>query len=442
MHDVIGIGLGPFNLGLAALLDPVDDVDAVFLEARDEVSWHPGMLLPGSRLQTPFMSDLVTMADPTSRHSFLQHLKETGRLYPFYIRESFYPLRREFDAYCRWVASRLDSVRLSRRVTTVTLDEARDAYLVTATTPDGEETYAARSLVVGTGTPPHLPDGCAGLPAELHNSTYLRRREELLGKRRVVVVGSGQSAAEIVRDLIGVDDGSEREVVWLTRSPRFFPLEYTKLTLELTSPEYVDHVHALPAHRRDELVSSQAQLYKGISGDLVDDIYDALYAAGVEGGARTRLLTSTAVTASSAEPDGTYRLTVRHADTGEERVVETDGLVLATGYRHEVPAFLAPVADRVRWDDRGRLDVTRDYRVDVDGPPIWVQNAELHTHGFAAPDLGMAAYRNSWIVRGLTGREVYPIETRIAHQEFGLPEVPPLAADTVAAEPDSAEVGA
>ncbi len=47
MHDVIGIGLGPFNLGLAALLDPIDDVDEVFLEARDEIAWHPGMLLAG-----------------------------------------------------------------------------------------------------------------------------------------------------------------------------------------------------------------------------------------------------------------------------------------------------------------------------------------------------------------------------------------------------------
>ncbi|MFC7492176.1 MULTISPECIES: lysine N(6)-hydroxylase/L-ornithine N(5)-oxygenase family protein [unclassified Knoellia] len=426
MHDVIGIGLGPFNLGLAALLDPVDDVDDVFLEARDAIMWHPGMLLPDSRLQTPFMSDLVTMADPTSRHSFLQHLKETGRLYPFYIRESFYPLRREFDAYCRWVSERLESVRLSRRVTSVTFDENQRAYVVRASTPDGEETYAARSLVVGTGTPPHVPDSCGGLPAELHNSTYLQRRAALLDCRRVVVVGSGQSAAEIFRDLLAADDGREREVIWLTRSPRFFPLEYTKLTLEMTSPEYVDHLHALPPERRESLITSQAQLYKGISGDLVDEIYDALYAAGVEGPPNTRLFTNTVVTGSVQEPDGTYRLTVRHADTGEERDLETDGLVLATGYRHEVPAFLAPVADRIRWDGRGRFDVTRDYRVDVDGPPIWVQNAELHTHGFAAPDLGMAAYRNSFIVRGITGREVYPIETRIAHQEFGLPEVAPL----------------
>ena len=38
------------------------------------------------------MSDLVTLADPTSPYSFLNYLKEKGRLYSFYIRENFYPL--------------------------------------------------------------------------------------------------------------------------------------------------------------------------------------------------------------------------------------------------------------------------------------------------------------------------------------------------------------
>jgi len=102
--DVIGIGAGPFNLGLAALAEPVDDLDVVLLESRDQFEWHPGMVLDEATLQVPFMADLVTMADPTSRFSYLNFLKHVGRLYPFYIRESFYPLRSEFVEYGRWVA--------------------------------------------------------------------------------------------------------------------------------------------------------------------------------------------------------------------------------------------------------------------------------------------------------------------------------------------------
>ena len=50
-----------------------------------------------------------------------------------------------------------------------------------------------------------------------------------------------------------------------------------------------------------------------------------------------------------------------------------------------------------------------------------MQNAEEHTHGFIAPDLGMGAYRNSVIIAAMLGREVYPVEKRIAFQEFGVP---------------------
>lgn len=89
-YDFIAIGLGPFNLSLACLSEPLEDVKSLFLEQRSEFDWHPGMMLEGVTLQTPFMSDLVTMADPTSQYSFLNYAKLNNRLYPFYIRESFF----------------------------------------------------------------------------------------------------------------------------------------------------------------------------------------------------------------------------------------------------------------------------------------------------------------------------------------------------------------
>ena len=96
-YDFIGIGAGPFNLGLAALSADLPDVDGLFLEQRTEFDWHPGLMIEGVTIQVPFLADLVTMADPTSRFSFLNYLKQVGRLYPFYIRESFYPLRAEYN---------------------------------------------------------------------------------------------------------------------------------------------------------------------------------------------------------------------------------------------------------------------------------------------------------------------------------------------------------
>ncbi|MDN5736871.1 MAG: lysine N(6)-hydroxylase/L-ornithine N(5)-oxygenase family protein, partial [Brevibacterium aurantiacum] len=256
IHDIVGIGIGPFGLGLAALSDPLPDVDGVFLDQRKEFRWHPGMMIEGATVQVPFLADLVTMADPTSRFSFLQFLKDSGRLYPFYIRESFYPLRAEFDEYCRWVAAQLDTLRWNRTVTSVTRDN--DIYTVTAEVADQSgqalrtESYRARHLVLGVGTSPVLPPALQGLEAEsaegvggpvaqgggpvIHTSQYLDHREALLESGSITIVGSGQSAAEIYRDLLDEAEARKVRLDWVTRSPRFFPMEYTKLTLEMTSP--------------------------------------------------------------------------------------------------------------------------------------------------------------------------------------------------------------
>ena len=68
--------------------------------------------------------------------------------------------------------------------------------------------------------------------------------------------------------------------------------------------------------------------------------------------------------------------------------------------------------------------MARNYGIGAEAGDIFVQNAELHTHGFVTPDLGMAAYRNSCIIREITGREVYPVERSIAFQQFGVPPGP------------------
>ena len=413
MRDFIGIGVGPFNLGLACLTDPLDELDGVFLEARDRLAWHPGMMLDDATLQVPFLADLVTMADPSSRWSFLSYLKETGNLYPFYIRESFYPLRREYDDYCRWAAERLDSVRFGQAVTRV--DHDGSSYVATTSTGD---VHRGKRLVLGVGTRPQVPEALRG--TGIHSSAYLDHKAELQRLDSITIVGSGQSAAEIYRDLLAESPDHGYRLTWLTRSPRFFPMEYTKLTLEMTSPEYTSYFHGLPMATRERLGREQRSLYKGISADLVDEIFDLHYRLRVQGdGPRTTLLTSTTVT--GAVQDGAYELSCHHDETGEDFTLRTDGLVLATGYAAEVPSFLDPVRDRIRWDERGRFDVARGYTVDHADREIFVQNAEEHTHGLAAPDLGMGAYRNSVIIAAMTGREVYPIEKQIAVQTFGAP---------------------
>ncbi|MFI8092645.1 lysine N(6)-hydroxylase/L-ornithine N(5)-oxygenase family protein [Streptomyces sp. NPDC086080] len=419
-YDFVGIGLGPFNLGLACLTEPIDELNGVFLESKPDFEWHSGMFLDGAHLQTPFMSDLVTLADPTSPYSFLNYLKQKGRLYSFYIRENFYPLRVEYDDYCRWAAAQLSSIRFGTTVTEVTYDETDGLYAV-ATEAGG--TYRARHLVLGTGTVPFVPEPCRGLDGDLlHTAQYTRRKADLLKKQSVTVVGSGQSAAEIYHELLSGIDVHGYQLNWVTRSPRFFPLEYTKLTLEMTSPDYIDYFRTLPEETRYRLEKQQKGLFKGINSELIDAIFDLLYQKTVESGDRpvaTRLLTNSTLT-DARYKDGGYTLGFRQDEQGKDFEIRTEGLVLATGYHYEPPAFLDPVRDRIRFDGHGRFDVSRDYAIDVTGHGIFLQNAGVHTHSVTSPDLGMGPYRNATIIRELLGTEYYPVEKTIAFQEFAV----------------------
>ncbi|MGW1723069.1 lysine N(6)-hydroxylase/L-ornithine N(5)-oxygenase family protein [Streptomyces sp. NPDC002306] len=414
-HDFVGIGLGPFNLGLACLTEPISELDGVFLESKPDFEWHAGMFLDGAHLQTPFMSDLVTLADPTSPYSFLNYLKERGRLYSFYIRENFYPLRVEYDDYCRWAANKLTSVRFGTTVTEVTYED--EHYVVRTTAGD---TYRARRLVLGTGTSPYVPEACRGLDGDLiHNSRYMGHKAELQRKESITLVGSGQSAAEIYYDLLSEIDVHGYRLNWVTRSPRFFPLEYTKLTLEMTSPEYIDYFRELPEHTRYRLTAEQKGLFKGIDGDLINEIFDLLYQKNLGGPVPTRLLTNSALHGARYD-NGTYTLSLRQEEQEKDYELYTDGLILATGYKYAEPEFLAPVRDRLRYDEHGGFDVGRNYAIDVTGRDVFLQNAGVHTHSITSPDLGMGAYRNAYIIRELLGTEYYPVEKKIAFQEFAV----------------------
>lgn len=427
VYDAIAIGAGPFNLGFAALAGPAG-LDVVVLEGREGPAWHPGMMLAGTHLQVPFLADLVSMADPTHPLSFLAFLKHSGRIYPFYIRENFYALRSEYAKYLAWAAARLP-VRYGHRVIDVGHDGS--AYLVTAHTPDGPRTFSARNLILGTGTEPLMPDAVPATlrsdPRVVHSSGYLPARERLVAARHIAVIGSGQSAAEIFDDLLA-GAGEHRHVEWLTRSPRFFPLEYTKPTLEMTSPDYLDHFTGLPQSARDRLSADHHGLYKGVNAELLNSIYDQLYADSVDGPAPVTLRTATALEdirerGGNGGHKDSLILSLRHGEDGGLHETEVDAVVLATGYGYRQPDFLAGMEERLSRLPDGRWDVDRGYGIGRHGD-VFVQNAELHTHGFTAPDLGMGAYRNSILVNRLCGREHYVVERRIAFQEFGTPDSP------------------
>lgn len=181
IYEFIAIGLGPFNLSLACLAEPLN-LNGLFLERSAEFNWHPDMLIDNATLQNPFLADLVSLADPTSRFSFLNYCKEEGKIYSYYFRENFYLTRSEYNVYCRWAASQLSNVRFDYEVQEIAYDVEAGCYVVTGVQGAPREAFITRcrKLVLGVGTRPSFPECCQ--PADhryLHTAHYLANKEEL-----------------------------------------------------------------------------------------------------------------------------------------------------------------------------------------------------------------------------------------------------------------------
>ncbi|WP_371672170.1 SidA/IucD/PvdA family monooxygenase [Streptomyces sp. NBC_00289] len=442
-RDLVGIGIGPFNLSLAALAHPLTGLDTVFYEQRPAFDWHPGLLIDGATIQVPFLADLVTLVDPASPWSFLSHLKARDRLFPFYFGERFHIRRAEYDAYCRWVSEQLPGLHFSHQVDAVRWNPERDVFEVdfTQLDSDGEaealgRTYT-RNVVLGIGTEPHVPEPLKPLveaPAVpvVHASDYLAHRDTFLAAEHVTVIGSGQSGAEVFLDLLRSRPAGRERLHWLSRTEAFAPMEYSKLGLEHFTPDYTRYFHALAEPVRDRLVASQWQLHKGIDADTLAAIHDELYHRTLNGGWPDAVL-NPGVRVRTAGRIATTRveLHLEHVQQNTRSRLTTDAVVLATGYRERpLDRILAGLDPYVRRDSRERPRVDEQFRLLLDpsvsatGCHVYVQNAERHTHGIGTPDLGLAAWRSATILNSLTGRETYPLPTRTAFTAFGLQQQP------------------
>ncbi|MDK1474143.1 SidA/IucD/PvdA family monooxygenase [Streptomyces sp. 549] len=441
--DVAAVGIGPFNLSLAALAQPLAGLRLAAFDQRTDFRWHPGLLIDGTTLQVPFLADLVSLADPTSRFSYLNYLRLHERLFPFYLAERLHTPRAEFDAYCRWVSAELAAddgsstgLHFGHQVDAVRWNLERAVFEIdfTRLDQDGEADALgrayARNLSLGIGTAPQVPEPLRPLveaPAVpvIHSADYLDHRERLLAAEHVTVVGSGQSGAEVFLDLLTHRPAGQERLHWLTRSPAFAPMEYSKLGLEHFTPDYERYFHALPEQTRNTLLPRQNQLYKAIDSGTIDDIHRELHRRTLGGGWPSAVLTP-GVTVRTAGRIGTTQieLHLQHVEQDERDRLTTHAVVLATGYRERsLDRILAALDPYMRRDAAERPRVDAQHRLVLDPAvtgDVFVHNAQTHTHGVGTPDLGLAAHRSASVLNTLTGAEPYPLPRRTAFTRFGL----------------------
>ncbi|MBN8878054.1 MAG: SidA/IucD/PvdA family monooxygenase [Sphingobacteriales bacterium] len=397
VFDIVGIGIGPFNLGLAALCHNIPDLKCLFIDQEPEFNWHPGMMIEGTRMQVPFYADLVTLSDPQSPFSYMAYLKAKEKMFRFAIRENYFIKRSEYNDYCRWVAGQLSTLQFS--TTCKSIQEEGGIYKVET----NKESYLAKHIVIGIGTIPSIPSFVKTSDRIFHSSEYLLKKSNLLDTDHIAIIGSGQSAAEIFNDLLNSYPG---KLTWFTRSSRFFPMDFSKLSLELSTPDYIHHFVSLSPGKRKQVLQQQDDLYKGINRELISAIYDRLDDLDDP---RIQLYPNCEL----RELSNTDELKLYHLELKESFTVQANCIILATGYQPAKPAFLHHTQHLIS-------EANRNYSIDENNS-IFIQNAEQSTHGFNASDLSLGPYRNAVILNSILGHEHFTIESNTSFQHFGLP---------------------
>jgi lysine N6-hydroxylase len=413
--DAVGVGVGPFNLSLAALLVPTD-CNARFFDKSADFQWHPGLLFPEATIQVSYLKDLVTLVDPTSPYSFLAFLRAHKRLYRFINRTEIRVSRPEFNQYLQWVAGRLPNVEFGAEVRNVELDE--QAFIVQL----DRRVIRTKDIVLGTGLVPVVPDWARPYIGDhvFHSNDYLRHPVDATDKV-VAIVGGGQSGAEVAWHLLLDAAHLPAQLVWISHRPNFLPLDESPFTNELFNPEYSDYFFSLTPAQRELLLAEQKLAGDGISPDLLERIYDRLYDLEfLESAGRRVLLLPGHEVVDMKHGSAGCDLALR-ARWGASLTVRADLIVLGTGYSYALPEAMQPLANRMSWDRDG-FPVRADFSVEWDGPPglrIYAQDAARHMRGVADPNLSLMAWRSAIIANSLTGRQIYDVNGESSVFDFG-----------------------
>jgi len=422
MFDILGIGFGPSNLALAVCIREHNDnlrsghppLKSMFFERQGSFHWHKDMLIDDATMQVSYLKDLVTLRNPTSRFSFLNYLKQRGRLEDFINLKTSYPTRIEYADYLKWAAAQeasqvrygceVEEVRLAvphagaRRIEVVVRNGATQQVSV----------YGTHNLVLGTGLRPKLPRGVVESRNVVHSSRFLSLLERIdsVRARRFLVVGGGQSAAEVVNHLH--DRYQDAEVVAVFPAFGYKPADDSHFVNQIFDPQRVDLFYEASDEVKSYLLERHADTnYSVVDSDLIAELYRKVYDGKVKGRQRLSMRRLSRLEGLVSDGDRVRaRIRDAHADLVSEEVF--DAVVLATGYQppsltETVPA-IAPYICR---DAFGEVVLQRHYSVktlsDIGGR-IYLQGASESQHGFTSTLLSALPIRSQEIMQDILER--------------------------------------
>lgn len=419
-YDLIGVGIGPFNLSIAALAATQAQLSSMFFEKKPHFAWHPGLLLQDSKMQTSFMKDLVSCVDPTSPYSFMNYLVRNRKVYPFLASGQAVISRLEFSDYMGWVAHQLHNTRFDSKVEEVYFEG--DRFVVRS----GAQRFYSRHLVMGTGMQPYLP-GCAEpfVGSSCFHASKLVLQHPDLRNKRVAIIGGGQTGADVFQHVFDGKYGKPARLDWISRRPNIEALDEACFTDEYFMPNYVKSFYHLEQNRKDREVSRQKLTSDGITNQCLQDLYQRLYHDKyvLKNPAWWSIQPSQTLTAMSRSEQG-YSLQLRHGLDGAHRVLEADAVVLCTGFKRALPPCLAQLMPDIETDSSGQVILSEDFCTNWQGSKsnrIYMVNAGMRSHGIAEPQLSLTSWRAATIINHVMARQVYDLTEQDHILDWGLP---------------------
>ncbi|MHA6616157.1 lysine N(6)-hydroxylase/L-ornithine N(5)-oxygenase family protein [Pseudonocardia sp. DLS-67] len=407
--DLVGVGFGPSNLGLAIAIEeynstrPRRPIRAEFIEVKKQFGWHTGMLLPGTTMQISFLKDLATQRNARSRYSFVNYLSERDRLVDFINHQTFFPTRLEFHDYLSWAADSVSAqVRYGTRA--VAVRDVGGRFEVEVDGPAGSVALPTRNVVLAGGLSPRLPDGVEPSVRQFHNHRLLEHLDELPEPRhrRFLVVGAGQSAAEVTEYLH--DRFGAAEVHGVFARYGYSPADDSPFANRVFDPAAVDDFFsAEPGVRRQLLEYHRSTNYSCVDLPLIESLYRREYAERVSGERRLFMHGASSMRTVREDPTG-VRVEVVHKPTRRATTLDCDAVVYATGF-DPMPLrdILGDLCDPRLLSDGPQ--VTRDYRLQASerlSGNIYLQGGTEHTHGLTSSLLSNIAVRSAEILQSIT----------------------------------------
>lgn len=404
--DLIGIGIGPFNLSLLALLESLNKLSMKFLDDKDSFKWHPELMFNDATMQTSYLKDLVTPIVPTNPYSFLNYLVSNGQFYHFLNTGRKSITRYEFETYCKWVSHEVSEYTdFNSKV--LGIEYFDDKFKVVK--EDGE--YFSKNLCIASGPRPNIP--ACSLPF-IGNNVFHAKSKAMMNLnvqgKKVLVVGGGQTGVETFRNLLNKKWGVPQKIDLITGRENLIPLDEGPFTNEVFTPDFVSNFHGLPQENKDSFTNKLVIASDGNTPEYLQELYNELYMDKFYTKCFPKYNISPMRWLDNIDNNSnTYNATIKNLLNDRVETIKADIIIMATGFTTRLPDFVDGIKNRISLDSRNRPVMNKDYSLEgnFSKNKIFMMNYSRHGHGIADPQTSLMSWRSAVIANELLGEKYF-----------------------------------